>query len=223
MFRKYRELKKGEIICVGADCSMGAGDKSAAQFYSKTFFDFPVVWSAYKIATEMTNAIVPALERIADITGNKPLVAYERNNGGAFEMERVAAMNRNGKYCVFVMPSIGTIDPGSAVRYGYETNSATRPDLLQTLKDSIDNQIDRIYDEETINEMFSFVKVQTSSAWRAQHEKNAHDDLLFAAAIAKKISEYADKYPLKTQAQATRITMPEIENTRRWQKLRRDR
>jgi hypothetical protein len=222
LFRKFREFKSGEQICFGGDCSTGAGDKSAGQFYSKTFFDYPLVWSDYKIATDMTNAIFPELEKIADITGNKPLVAYERNNGGWAEMERLASMNRLGKYVLFVMPGLGTIEGGSGVRYGYETNSATRPELLQTLKDSIDNQVDKIYDEETIKEMFSFVKVQTSSSWRAQHEKNAHDDLLFAAAIAKKISEYADAYPLKTAKQIVQVATPDFQNKNRWGRLRRE-
>jgi hypothetical protein len=56
--------------------------------------------------------------------------------------------------------------------------------MLLMLKDCIDNQLIRIYDKPTITEMFSFIEVQTSTMWRAQAEKNAHDDLVMSLAGA---------------------------------------
>jgi hypothetical protein len=56
--------------------------------------------------------------------------------------------------------------------------------MLSMLKDAIDNRVIKIYDRPTVNEMFSFVQVRTSSSWRAQAESGAHDDLIMSLAGA---------------------------------------
>ncbi|MFA6358591.1 MAG: hypothetical protein WCY09_08050 [Candidatus Omnitrophota bacterium] len=212
-FRQYREFKPGELIVAGGDLATGCGDYSVTQFYSKTNFDYPLVYSSFKMGTEMINVLHPVLEKIADITGFRPVVAPERNNGGVFETERLMAMNRLNKYEIFRMPTVGTGDPGRMVKMGWDTNSATRPEMLSVLKQSIDNGIDRIYDKPTIEELYSFIIVQSSSGWKAQAERKAHDDHIMAMAIAKivstmikdievlriekKRSEYETSYPKK--------------------------
>src|ERR1700728_2046515 len=103
MLKRYRPLKSGEFIVVGADTAAGGGDWCAAQFLSKTNIDVPWVFHTPNSATEMTNAMVPILEEIYDITRIKPVIAYERNNGGSFEMERLASLNRLGKFLIYEM------------------------------------------------------------------------------------------------------------------------
>ena len=73
MWRKYRDFQPGEFILVAADTSSGLGDYSAAQFLSKTNLDVPLVYHSKTIATEMTNALYPVLEKINDITGKRPV------------------------------------------------------------------------------------------------------------------------------------------------------
>ena len=92
-FRQYRKIEYGEKFVVAADTSSGLGDYCAVQFLSKTKIDVPLVYHNKVIATEMTNSLYPVLEKIYDITGVKPIVAYERNAGGTFEMDRLASMN----------------------------------------------------------------------------------------------------------------------------------
>jgi hypothetical protein len=130
-------------MVVAADTSSGLGDYCAVQFLSKTRIDIPLVYHRKIIATEMTNEIYPVLEKIYDITGNKPVVAYERNAGGVFEMDRLASMNRLGKFTVFKMPNIGVVSPSEPSRLGWDTNSATRPAMLSQLKEAIDNKFIR--------------------------------------------------------------------------------
>jgi len=184
MFRKYRGLKEGEFILVFADTSVGAGDYCAAQFLSKTKLDVPLVYHSKSTATEMTPLLHLELERISDITGIQPVIAYERNNGGAFELDRLGRLNRNGKYLIYQMKTnTGTTKHiQDTVKYGWDTNSATRPIMLQMLKEAIDKQLIKLYDKPTINEMFSFVIKQTSTMWKAQAEVGAHDDLVMSLA-----------------------------------------
>lgn len=184
MFRQYREIEKGEQFVIFADTSYGAGDFCAVQFLSKTQLDVPLVYHSKTIATNMTNEIFPVIEKIHDVTSIRPTVAYERQNGGAFEMERLASLNRQNKFEVFKMVNKGNIDNADATRLGWDTNTATRPTMLQDLKDAIDHKALTIYDKPTVSELYSFILAQTSTSVKAQAEKGAHDDLVMSLAGA---------------------------------------
>lgn len=184
MFRQYRKIDPGEFFVCFADTSAGMNDYCACQFLSKTRIDVPLIYHEKITATEMTAKLLPVLERIYDTTQVRPIIAYERNNGGMFEMERLAQLNKLGKFDVFRMPNSGTIDNAPAVKLGWDTNTATRPKMLQDLKDCIDHRLLHLYDKPTIDELYSFVLVQSSSTWKAQAEVNAHDDLVMSLAGA---------------------------------------
>lgn len=186
MFRRYRPYAEGEFIVVGCDTAAGGTDYCTAQILSKTKLDVPAVYHAKTIATEMTPLIHTELEKIFDETGQQPVVAFERNNGGVYELERLAKLNRNGKYRIYTEKrNVGSSNTTSdTVKLGWTTSSATRPAMLSMLKEAVDNRLVRIYDKPTINEMFSFIVSQTSSSWKAQAEQGAHDDLIMALAIA---------------------------------------
>jgi len=198
-WRQFRAIEKGEFIVVGYDLAMGGEDYCAVQFLSKTKLDIPLVYHAKVLATEATNDIYPVLEKIFDTTGVKPIIAPERQGGGLFEAERLATLNRLNKFELFKMPVSGRVDAPEAVRYGWDTNTSTRPKMLSDLKEAIDKQLIKIYDEETINELFSFIVVQTSSSWKAQAEVGAHDDLIFAAAIAWQLQQICNPITPKSE------------------------
>jgi hypothetical protein len=197
-FRRYRNYHPNEFIVVGVDTSWGGTDYCAAQFLSKTNLDIPVVFHSKVLATEMTPQIHLELERIYDITKVKPVVAFETNNGGTAEIERLATLNRDGKYTIYTQKkNVGTTDlVEDSVKLGFTTSSATRPIMLSMLKEAIDNQLIRIYDKPTINEMFSFIVSQTSSSWKAQAEQGAHDDLIMSLAIAWQLYQ-SENPPIK--------------------------
>lgn len=186
MFRKYRDWEHGEFVLIFGDTAWGGLDYCAAQFLSKTKIDVPLVYHAKTIASEMTPALHLKAEEIFDQTGVQPVVCLERNNGGVAEMERLATLNRNGKYRIYVeKTNVGSTDSTQdSVKLGYTTNTATRPTMLSQLKEAIDGNLITIYDKPTVNEMFSFIISQTSSTWKAQAEVGAHDDLIMALAGA---------------------------------------
>ena len=184
MFRQYRLIEKGEFFCIAVDTSSGGGDYTAGQFYSKTKLDFPLVYHSKVTTSDFIPLLAKTGERLYDVTGIKPVIALERNNGGVFLMDRLASINYSNKYELFKMPRKGNIEPQDAVKLGWETSTVTRPIMLQELKDAIDKRGATIYDRPTINELYSFIIVQTATAWKAQAEQHAHDDLVMAAAIA---------------------------------------
>lgn len=185
-FRRYRKYKLGEFYVVFADTAWGGIDYCAAQFLCKTTLDVPTVYHSKVLASEMTPQIHLELERIYDETQVKPVVAFERNNGGVAEIERLATLNRLAKYRIYQEKSgVGSLDSvENTVRLGWTTSSASRPTMLSMLKEAIDNQLITIYDKPTVNEMFSFIVSQTSSSWKAQAEQGAHDDLIMSLAGA---------------------------------------
>jgi hypothetical protein len=182
----YRKLEPGEFIVCGVDTAAGGGDFCAGQFISKTKRDVPIVYHAHEIATDMTPEIHYIMETIYGITGVKPVVAYERNAGGVFEIERLARMNRSGHYDIYhTKEQRGTVKGAvPTIKLGWDTNSASRPAMLADLKDAIDHHLLKLYDRPTLGELFSFVVVQTTSSWKAQAENGMHDDLIMSLAIA---------------------------------------
>jgi phage terminase large subunit len=183
MFRRYRSYQKGEFIIVACDTSAGGLDYSAAQFLSKTNLDVPVVYHSKSTASEMTPQIAQELSIIYKQTGVRPVVAYETNAGGIFELQRLATLNRDGDWKMYLQKTgVATSDDTEdTVKYGFSTNSATRPAILQLLKEAIDNQLITIYDKPTVNEMFAFIVKPNG---RAEAEQGAHDDLIMSLAIA---------------------------------------
>lgn len=213
MFRQFREIESGEFFVVFADTSYGAGDYCAVQFLSKTKIDVPLVYHSKTIATNMTNEIFPVLEKIYDATGVKPIVAYERQNGGAFEMDRLAGLNRANKFAIYVMANKGNVENPDATKLGWDTTTATRPTMLQDLKDAIDHSALGIYDKATVTELYSFILARTTSTIKAQAEKGAHDDLVMSLAGAWQLYQSC---VVPNPEQTYRVANQNTQMTRKW-------
>lgn len=188
-FRQFRPIDPGEFFVIGYDLSSGMSDSSAVQFLSKTRLDVPLVYHAKVLATQATNDILPALERLHDITGIAPVIAPERNAGGTFEIDRLNTLNRLNKYRIYETKSYGNITEQQEKKYGWDTNTSTRPRMLSDLKEAVDNHLITIYDKPTINEMFSFIISRTNTSEKAQAESGAHDDLIMSLAIAWQLQQ----------------------------------
>ena len=210
MFRRYRNYQKGEFIVAFADTSWGGTDWCAIQFLSKTNLDVPVVYHSKVLATEMTPQFHLELESIYRQTGVKPVACVERNNGGVAEIERLATLNRDGMYNIYVEKSnIGTTNSTEdTVKLGWTTSSASRPTMLSMLKEAIDNKLITIYDKPTVTEMFSFIVSKTSSSWKAQAESGAHDDLIMSLAGAWQM--YQTEVPPAIKKPRTRERPPKL-------------
>lgn len=201
MFRTYRSIEPGEFILVACDTAAGMGDYTAAQYISKSKIDVPAVYHSKTTTSDFIPILAESLNKIYDITGVRPVVALERGNGGAFLIDRLGAINHLQKYKLYAMPKYGSIETGEPTVFGWDTNTATRPKMLQDLKDAIDKRVLRIYDKQTIQEMYSFVLVQTSNLWKAQAERGSHDDLVMSMAIGYQMF-ISEKAPLSSQTRA---------------------
>lgn len=181
-FKNFRPFQSGEFVIAFGDTAAGGGDNCAVQFLSHKWLDVPEVYHSKVTASYMTPLIHERLTQIAEETGVAPIVAFERNNGGGFEMDRMARLNRYGAYRIYTMKSLDTtgrlIDTG---KLGWDTNTATRPRMLTGLKDASESGLLHLYHRQTLDEMFSFIISKTG---KPQAEDGAHDDLVMALAGA---------------------------------------
>jgi hypothetical protein len=137
----------------------------------------------------MTTAIYPVLNRIFDVTGVRPLVAFERNNGGASEMQRLDVLNRESKYDIFKMVTTGTArteTERTTDKLGWDTNVATRPTMLGDWKVAFDGRLVTIYDEPTLNQHKTFV---VNKRGKPEAASNQRDDAVMACSIAWQIHQ----------------------------------
>lgn len=68
--------------------------------------------------------------------------------------------------------------------FGFDTNTATRPVLVDTLKDVVKKSLDTVTDFDLLGEMLTFVY---DDKWKAQAEQGEHDDLVMAFGITHRI------------------------------------
>ena len=178
----FRKPAKGEFFVVGGDCAQGGIDDNWAQFISKDRIDVPLVLQMSGVAATMTPVLHQTLEWLYDQTGVQPVVALERNMGGASEMERLRKLNRQNKYRIYLMKRVGKSSGEiQSEILGFNTDSVSRPTMLGDLKEAVDSTQLRIYDQETINQLSTFI---VSKNGKPEAAKNTHDDAVMSLGIA---------------------------------------
>lgn len=183
MFIYFRQLRKGEFIIVFIDTAGEGSDYNAGQFLSKQAIDIPLLLHYKGSIVDVTPKLKLALEWISEVTGVPPCVAYETNNGGGYELERLSRLNNNQRYIIYRQYKLnpqGKLERTD--KLGWNTNTSTRPAMLKGVEDLVNNKLVTIYDSNTITEMFSFVKHKTPSGWKAEAELGTNDDLILALA-----------------------------------------
>lgn len=194
MIRLYRRPNPGEFFVVGGDCSQGGIDSNWIQFLSKDKVDVPLVLEQNGVAADMTPVLHQTLEWLFDKTGVQPIVALERNMGGASEMERLRKLNRQEKYRLYQYKRVGRSDGEQQTEVlGFTTDSVSRPRMIGDLKIAIDNLGLKLYDEETANQLSTFIVNKKN---RPEAAPNTHDDAVMSLAIAWQLYQTENKIVL---------------------------
>jgi len=177
MLRLYRRPRAGEFFVVFGDCAQGGSDSNMVQFLSKSNIDVPLVLQVNDVAASMTPILHQTLEWLYDQTKVKPVVALERNNGGASEMERLRLMNRSDKYRLYFMKRDGV----TTDKLGWVTDMISRPTMIGDWKVAFDSTQVKIYDEVTIDQHRTFISNKRD---RPEAAPNTHDDAVISMAGA---------------------------------------
>ncbi len=186
-WKQYRKIDVGEFLLFPVDTCSGGGDNTTCGVISKTKIDNPFIYASDQTTTEFIPELVRTLEAVFDYTGVKPCVALERNRGGDFLMDRIAAMNHLGKFTIMLMPDFGKdnteVLKGDTVartnKLGWDTNSATRPKMLEEFQEVMNKSLLRVYDPEVIGECLSFIKKNG----RPEAEAGSKDDRVMSLTI----------------------------------------
>ena len=177
-FRLFRKIEKGEFFVVFGDCSQGGIDSNFVQFMSKTRGDIPLVYQKQGVAAQMTPRLREALIWIFEQTGVKPVVALERQNGGASEMDYLIEYN-TGEYEIFYMKDRD--GRPKLDKPGWDTSSTTRPNMLGEWLVAYESREIIIYDAITQEQHQTFIVNQKG---RPEAAVNTHDDGVMSAAGA---------------------------------------
>lgn len=197
-FRIYRKLDPGEFIIATADTSQGGGDWNCCTFMSYQKLDIPIVYWNDGVAATMTPDIHRALNFISELTGVPPIVAFERNNGGSSELERLRVLNRTERYLIYVMKDrkakVDKEDDEESKDLGWKTSAATRPYLLGEYKEQIDSHVITFYDQQLLDHHKTFIK---GKGGKPQASKGTHDDGVIAPSIGWQL--YQTEEPQESQ------------------------
>ena len=183
MFTLYRKLRSGQFFVVFVDTAGEGSDYNAGHFLSKDSLDIPLVLHYEGSIVDVTPKLKAVLDWVFEETGVRPVIAYETNNGGGYELERLNRLNREQKftiYCQYKLGSGGQLERTD--KMGWNTNTATRPAMISGVEDLINNNLVTIYHTPTVNEMFSFVKKLKPGGWKAEAESGSTDDLILSLA-----------------------------------------
>lgn len=186
MFKLYRRPVKDEFFVVFGDTAQGGIDSNYVIFLSKTQQDIPLVLKMNSVASEMTPYLIQALEWIKQQTGVKPVVALERQNGGASEMHNLH-INNKGSYRIYLAKNEELHDKE---RLGWDTNRVTRPKMLGDWLLAFNSKLVKIYDKDIVEQHKTFIVNKNN---RAEAAPNTHDDAVMACAGAWQLYQTENK------------------------------
>lgn len=176
MFRLYRELNKGEFFVCFGDTAQGGIDDNFLICMSKTQGDIPLVMQKKGMAAEATPFIRDALHYIYVKTGVKPVIALERNNGGASAMYDLYTSNVRGEYTIYYMKDN---EGKPSDKMGWDTNNLTRPKMLGEYLTAFNAKLIRHYDKKVIEQHQTFI---VNKNGKPEAAPNTHDDAVMACA-----------------------------------------
>ena len=107
---------------------------------------------------------------------NEALIGLE-NNFSTYPTNKLAEMNYPKLY---VREKEDTSIDKYEMSYGFKTTTITRPLILAQLQEIVANEINKINDVETLQEMLVFIK---NKVGRPEAEQGYHDDLVMGLAI----------------------------------------
>lgn len=107
---------------------------------------------------------------------NNGLIGLE-NNYSTYPTNKLAELHYSKLY---VREKEDTTVERYELSYGFKTTQITRPLILAMLQEIVKNEIDKINDIETLQEMLVFIK---NKVGRPEAEQGYHDDLVMALAI----------------------------------------
>lgn len=123
---------------------------------------------------------------------NKALIGPE-TNFSTYPIQKLVELNYQNLY---VRKKEDTYISKHEKSFGFKTTAITRPLILANLQEIVKDEIDKIYDKDTLKEMLTFI---VNKNGRAEAEEGYHDDLVMGLAIAYYIRPQQAMKKIKTE------------------------
>lgn len=123
---------------------------------------------------------------------NKALLGPECNFS-TYPIHKLVELNYPN---IFVRKKEDTYSNKHEKAFGFKTTPITRPLILGNLQEIVKDEIDKIFDIDTLREMLTFI---VNKNGRAEAEEGYHDDLTMALAIAYYIRSQQAMKKIKTE------------------------
>lgn len=176
----YKHPEKLKPYVIGGDVAEGVpgGDYSVFHVLDNTTGEQVAVWRGHIDPDLLADEQIPVAKYY-----NNALIANEVNNHG---LTTVKALQRKGWTKQYKREVIDEISKKKQHKFGFRTDTATRPVIIDGLRGIVRERVDLINDEETINEMLTFV---FNEQGKAEAQEGCHDDCVMSLAIAHKARE----------------------------------
>lgn len=196
----WYEFNPSHRYAIGADTAKGVGRDSNAS----CLIDFSTIPNRV-VATYKNNLMAPdifafELKRQGELYG-LPLVAPENGNTGYATLTQLKKIYPQAK--IFIPTQEEKIKQPLAPDYGWETNAATKPEMIYQLKRAVEDGLLLIFDEDLLNEL-KYYGQKDMGTYKLVEGMTRHFDLLIATAICWMMRTHA-KLPdaLKKKPQQT--------------------
>ncbi len=174
----YQKAQNAEIYVIGADTAEGVeGDSSVGKVFK--------VSNREEVASFCSNNVKPSefadiLVEMAELYSTKsigPLLAVERNNHGHAVLLK---LDEYLKYPNLYRPKLEEGKDLDRMKLGWQTDKVTRPIMIDTLIDGVENGTCILRDKQTLGECLTLV----NNNGKIEAEEGNHDDNVVACAIA---------------------------------------
>lgn len=192
-FRVYRDLEPNEQLVVFGDPA-DTNDYCAAVAVSKKHYDCPIIFNSIMESSQFGYELNYIGKYIYNQTGIWPKIAVEQNTGQA----TIYVLKLLNYPDLFRMVDFGANNNNESGSIGWRTTGhlsggelqGTRRKMLDDLALAVKQGMIRIYDEQQIKQMISFVIIKG----KAQAKGSKKDDLVMACAGAWQIQMLTPSY-----------------------------
>lgn len=191
-FKLWFEYNPAHRYAVGADTAKGVGVDSSAS----CLIDFSTIPNRL-VGTYKNNTIPPdifahELRRQGEMFG-ECLVAPEVNSQGYATVAQLKKIYPLSK--IYLPLREEKVSEKLADEYGWDTNSATKPEMIYQLKQAVEDGKLAIFDEDVLNEL-KYYGQKDLTTMKLVEGMTRHFDLVMALAIAWAMRNHA-KLPIK--------------------------
>jgi len=182
MVKIFRQLEGNEELVAGADPGEGVS-YCAGIYISRKYKDIPITYhprvESPQVGYELNNIGFYVLIK----TGNTPLLAVERNIGQATIQKLLDLGYPSDK--LYRQATFDRVTRKRELRIGFVTSASNRRKMLDELAMDVRNKLLKIYDEEIVSEMMTFVINERTNEPRP--ESGRFSDMIMATAIANQM------------------------------------